>query len=116
MPLYEYQCSKGHVTTELRAVWQRHEPTLCPTCQAVAKKAILTPPRIFGDYEGYESPASGRWIEGRRARAEDLARTGCRPYDPGEKEDLLRRQKAQDAALDRAVDGVVEQTLHEITR
>lgn len=38
-------------------------------------------PQVFGDLPGYESPASGKWVEGRRARREDFKRTGCRPYE-----------------------------------
>ena len=37
----------------------------------------LQAPRVFGDYDGYQSPVSGEWVEGRRAREEDLKKTGC---------------------------------------
>ena len=33
------------------------------------------------DIPGYESPVTGKWIEGRKARREDLRRTGSRPYE-----------------------------------
>ena len=44
---------------------------------------ILTP-QILSDLPGYMSVASGKWIEGRAARRDDLARTGCREVDPSE--------------------------------
>jgi hypothetical protein len=41
-------------------------------------------PYIRSDLPGYVSPVTGKWIEGRAARREDLARTGCREVDPSE--------------------------------
>lgn len=34
-------------------------------------------PFIWKDHEGYISPATGRYVEGRAARREDMARSGC---------------------------------------
>lgn len=114
MPMYEYQCAQAHVTLEFRAVEARGTPAVC-RCGLPAAKAILTAPRVFGDYEGYESPATGRWIEGRRARLEDLKRSGCRPYEAGEREAAAARAAANDRALDAAVDEAVERTLTDLT-
>jgi hypothetical protein len=33
------------------------------------------------DIPGYVSPVTGKWIEGRKARREDLRATGSRPYE-----------------------------------
>ncbi len=41
-------------------------------------------PQIISDLPGYKSVASGKWVEGRSARRDDLARTGCREVDPSE--------------------------------
>lgn len=41
-------------------------------------------PQILSDLPGYMSVASGKWVEGRAARRDDLARTGCREVDPSE--------------------------------
>lgn len=38
-------------------------------------------PTVWGDLPGYESPATGLWVEGRVARREDLKRSGCRPWE-----------------------------------
>lgn len=48
------------------------------------------PPRVHyvrGDTKGYLSVASGLWVDGARARRDDLKRTGCRPYEGREAED-----------------------------
>lgn len=102
------------MTTLRRGFSEYRDPVVCD-CGQAAELVILKPPKVFGDYEGYESPASGKWIEGRRARLEDFARTGTRPYELGEKEDLARRQAKAEKELDLAVDEAVERTLHEIT-
>ena len=113
MPLYEYTCAAGHVVTEYRIVAERGLAALC-SCGLAAEKTILTPPRVFSDFEGYESPATGKWIEGRRARLEDLKQSGCRPYEIGEMQEAQRRAKANDAKLDATVDEAVERTLNEL--
>lgn len=43
------------------------------------RRAPVPIPRVFGDFEGYASPVTGEWIEGRRARAADLKKHGCVP-------------------------------------
>ena len=115
MPIYEYQCAAGHIFDAYATVAARHDPRLC-RCGAACRKVILHAPRVFGDYEGYESPASGKWIEGRRARSRDFEETGTRPYEAGEKEAMLARQSANDRKLDAFADEAVESTLHELTR
>lgn len=45
-----------------------------------------TKPMIFGDLPGYKSEVTGIWVEGRRARREDLKRSGCRPWEGLEQE------------------------------
>lgn len=34
-------------------------------------------PMTFGDYPGYQSPVTGDWIEGRRARRYDMEKHDC---------------------------------------
>lgn len=48
-----------------------------PMLNQAERAAPLQRPRVFGDYEGYQSPVDGRWIEGRRARKYDMERHGC---------------------------------------
>ncbi len=114
MPVYEYRCPRGHVTELHRPFAECYNPVTCH-CGGFSERVVLTPPKVFGDYEGYESPASGKWIEGRRARERDFAETGTRPYEPGEKDDLVRQHAAQERVLDQQVDVAVEKTLAELT-
>lgn len=62
-------------------------------------------PLVFGDLPGYQSQASGLWVEGRVARREDLKRTGCRPWEglQQEQKEAQRQvryvEERQDASL-----------------
>ena len=76
-------------------------------CAGVGQRIFL-PPMVRGDLPGYESPIDGRWIEGRRARLEDLRRHGCRPYEDGEKEYNARRLAQENAAFDAKIEESVE--------
>lgn len=65
-------------------------------------------PQVIPDTPGYQSPVTGEWIEGRRARRYDLERHNCVEYEPtanapdperfGEK----KRQKAKEDAEKRS--------------
>jgi putative FmdB family regulatory protein len=113
MPIYEYQCPSGHVLEAYATVEHRNEPQPC-RCGQAAQKVILHPPRVFGDYEGYESPATGKWIEGRRAREEDLKASGCQPWEPGMREQIARRREEKEKEFDSFIDDSVERTLAEM--
>jgi putative FmdB family regulatory protein len=113
MPVYEYRCEAGHEFERILSTSDYLLPQTCG-CGQGAEKVIRTPPRVFSDYAGYESPATGRWIEGRRARLEDLAVSGCRPYEEGMKQDAERYRAAEEAKLDKTVDRIVDQTLAEL--
>lgn len=51
---------------------------------AESKRSDLAFPYVRGDLKPYVSPVTGKVIEGRAARREDLARSGCREVDPSE--------------------------------
>ena len=88
-------------------------PIPCTVCFKEAPR-IPSAPRVFGDFQGYVSPVSGRWVEGRRARNEDFARTGWRAYEPGEKEIAAKAREANDRKFDAVIDEAVERTAAEL--
>jgi hypothetical protein len=61
---------------------------------------------IMADLPGYQSPVSGKWIDGRKARREDLARTQCRPYEGREQEqkEIDRQRQYDERRLDKRAD------------
>lgn len=49
-------------------------------------------PHLVSDYEAYECPVTGKMIEGRAAHRENLKRTGCRLFEPGEREQYIKNE------------------------
>lgn len=63
-------------------------------------------PLIQSDHQAYYSHASGKMIEGRTARRDDLARTGCREVDPSEGPKTCKTEKwARKLGLEHDPDG-----------
>jgi putative FmdB family regulatory protein len=106
MPLYDFRCSQGHRFERFVSLRDFAVPQLC-SCGVEAQR-LLSAPMVLADLPGYVSPTTGRWIEGRVARREDLRVSGCRPYEQGEREAAEARRVAGDAALDRSVEETVE--------
>jgi hypothetical protein len=83
-------------------------------CGSEAEQVILSAPlmtipaHMRYDFNGYESPTTGRLIRNKRERIEDLAVSQCMEYDPGVKQDYDRKCKEEEIALDRAIDETVE--------
>lgn len=67
-------------------------------------------PVIWDDLAGYESPVSGLWIEGRKARRDDLARHQCRPWE-GMEQERKEADKVQ-AERSRQTDQLAERMAH----
>ena len=109
MPMYQFRCTAGHVFDRLVPLAQFDEPQSC-SCGAAASRQIVAP-AIRTDYAGYTCPVSGKWIEGRAAHRENLARTGCRVLEPGETSALKARQQSSEAALEAALDSTAEELI-----
>lgn len=65
---------------------------------------------IQPDLPGYESPVTGKWIEGRKARREDLLRTHSRPWEGREQE--LKQANRIVAERERKLDNLAEKIAH----
>lgn len=59
---------------------------------AIESKEICAP-YITSDIPAYFSHASGKWVEGRSARREDMKRAGVRELDPSEFKPQYRDKK-----------------------
>lgn len=102
MPLYEYGCSCGARFERYLPVAQYADPQVC-ACGKTAEKRIGAA-LVVTDLPGYRSPVDGKWIEGRRARREDLARNNCVPYDPSMPANYMKRLERDNEALGRRVE------------
>lgn len=118
MPLYSYECQRcGGVFDEFRKYEERDRaPTHCAGFEA---RRVFTPPMIVSEekaYPRYESPATGRMVEGRRQHLEDLARSGCRIKEPGETAAYMKKvqsgelKKEREAQMAKAVEAAVNET------
>lgn len=69
-------------------------------------------PLIFGDLPSYQSPIDGRWIDGRVARREDMARNNCRPWEGmhQEKKEAARKEGYRQEHMDRKLDETVNKS------
>lgn len=113
MPVYEYKCPACDVVFEAVKKMADYQEPQYHTCGKLSQK-IMSRPMIAVDYPAYESPASGKWITGRKEAEEDLKRTGCRLLEPGEQKDMARRQVVADAAYDKQIDASVDKVYAEL--
>lgn len=131
MPMYDYICECCEQRqTRFLAVSHYKEPQYCanPACgqfvengqgldvnhpQSPMRKLVVAP-AVFGDYEGYISPATGEWVQGKKAHLEDLKKSGCRIFEPGERQQEIRRTQEREAAAAKHIDECVEKTAHEM--
>lgn len=116
MPLYDYRCPEHGYFDGYADMAHSSEPAACPACGQASPKVILHAPRVFGDWEGFESPATGEWVEGRKARREDMLRSGCREWEGLESELRARaaRERVAEAEVDEQIEEAVERAVGEL--
>lgn len=113
MPLHDFQCPEGHISEHF--VGQGVHYIMCPECgsgHAAAEKVFLRAPMGYVTMDiHYRSPIDDAPITSARARIEDLAKHGCRPYETGEKEAMLARKASEERAFDKRLDSSIDETL-----
>lgn len=116
MPLYTFACPACKRTeTAFRKIAERDH---LPVCQCkpgmrgfYPMERVIEAPAVHADLPGYTSPIDGRWVEGRRARTEDLKRNNCRPWEgmEVERKEAIKRAEAADAEFGKQIEsGVAE--------
>lgn len=107
MPVYECMCPKcGTVQDYVRPVSQYMDTPEC--CGAKTRKVILTAPTGIVDIPAYVSPTTGKLIDSRSKRREDLKASGCREWEGIDQEKkvaqerVARDEKQADAAIESA--------------
>lgn len=113
MPTYEFVCPEGHRFEKVLRVADYNVPQSCE-CGVYGERVISIPMVFVSQDIRYESPIDGKVISSRQQRQDDLARSGCVPYDPEMKKDAERRRKEQDAKIEAAMDKTVEKAIHEL--
>jgi len=109
VPCYQAMCHKcGAYHEYYQSVARCMDTPEC--CGTKTEKRIFTAPMGIVDIPAYQSPITGRWINSRSERSEDLKRNGCRPWEGMEQETKeADRQKGyqeqkEDAALTKAAE------------
>lgn len=109
MPMYTCVCDQcGRSEVIFRHIANRDSNL--PACHGSMRRAVEAP-TVQTDLPGYQSPIDGRWIEGRRARTEDLKRSNCRPWEgmESERKEAIKRAQAADADFGKKIEaGVAE--------
>lgn len=108
MPLYEYECPNGH-SLEIRLPLSEYNAPQTCFCGSPAQRVITKPAYGFASRDiCYDSPIDGTPITSLRARANDLAKHDCIPYDPEMRKDAARNRERSQRELERKIDETVE--------
>lgn len=107
MPVYEYVCAEGHTFERYLKLADYQQPQLCILCGGVGTK-LISAPFVNGDYPEYASPRTGEIIRGRAQRREDLLRHDCVEWEPGFKEECIRRKAADDRREEADLDSLID--------
>lgn len=107
-PLYEFVCSSRHHFERYLPVADYRTPQNCD-CGAPGRRIISVPMLLIRSKDiCYDSPIDGRPITSMAARLDDLARSGCREYDPCMKQDYHRRIEREEKQLEAAIESTVD--------
>jgi len=110
VPVYEYLCDAGHNFDRVLRLAEYDTPQTCE-CGAAATRQISA--SMFAvDIPAYQSPVTGRWINSRAERREDLKRTSCVEYEPSMKDHAEKARQREDADLEKKMEETVEAEIH----
>lgn len=113
MPTYTFRCSEcSAVFDKVLRVAQYNDPQQC-SCGGSTQRLIVAP-AIRTDISGYRCPVTDKWIEGRRAHAENLKQTGCRLYEPGETEQFKQQKASEEVKFERELDQTADRLIAEL--
>jgi hypothetical protein len=79
-----------------------------------AMTRIISAPAVQVDIPAYISPASGKWINSRAQRREDLRREGCIENEPGLKEHIAACAASEREKSFQVIDKHIDQTVSEM--
>lgn len=93
--IYDAQCMNCGVACEyIRPAALYLDTPYC--CGQKMQKVILSAPYSVVDIPAYQSPVTGRWVNSRAQRTEDLKRSGSRPWEGMEQESKVAQTRAKD--------------------
>jgi hypothetical protein len=112
--MYEFACLGGHRFERFVTLAEFETRQHCD-CGQPASRLISAPTMVWGQPEcRYDSPVDGTIIDSWAKRRNDLAKHGCREYDPEMKTDVNRRVADSAKALDQAISASVEEAIEKM--
>ncbi len=111
MPMYDYRCGCGKRFTKMVKLTDFQSPQFHECGSNEPAQKLISAPAVRGDYPGYDCPVTGKWIEGRKAHQENLKRTGCRLYEPGETSAYQQQVRKDDEALEASIEATADQLI-----
>lgn len=82
MPIYEYQCEKGHVTEKFRGMNDRHPKTVkCKSCPGRAKR-IYSRPGVVPDFPDHYNWSMGCVVKNRAHHKQIQKERGLQDWEP----------------------------------
>lgn len=115
MPIYEARCPQcGTVKDYYQTAANCRVTPDC--CGSPMEKVILSAPMGIVDIPAYVSPTSGRWINSRRERNEDLKASNARPWEglEQEKKEAERQKAYMEQKEDRALTVAAEKAFAQL--
>lgn len=115
MPIYDAYCHKCKRTeTYVRSVANCLDTPEC--CGEKMAKVILSAPMGYVHNIAYTSPIDGRPITTKQQRADDLARSGSRPWEglDQEKKEAARKKAYQEQKEDAKIEKVVSEAYYSL--
>ena len=112
MPLYTYECPKGHQFDRILSLKNYKQPQTCE-CGLEAKRKIM-PTMVNCDmqpWDRYISPATGKVITSYKERRRDMEESGCVDYEPSMVKHQTKHMEDEDAKLEKAMDETVEKEI-----
>jgi hypothetical protein len=108
MPTYEAFCHTCKTVQDYYQPVSRYMDTP-ECCGAKTQKVILTAPVGIVDIPAYVSPTTGKLIDSRSKRREDLKASGSREWEGMEQEQKVAQQrvKAEEKKADAAIESAV---------
>ena len=113
MPLYDFRCNVCATTLPIFRKIEQRDIEAYHCCQAMTR--VIAAPAIRPEIAPYISPASGKLINSRVQRTDDLRREGCIEYEPGLKEYIARRKESETEKAFAPIANHIDQTVGELS-
>lgn len=109
MPFYDFRCIVcGETMPHYRKIADRDDPE--EHCGHQMTR-IISAPALRLEIPAYVSPASGKWINSRAQRREDLKREDCIEYEPGLKEHIAKVKIERQQEIFKGVEKTIDETV-----